>query len=140
MGHHAHDGHDHNHGPTDFNKAFIIAISANGLFVLLQIIFAYLANSSSLLADAFHNLGDVLGLIVAWIATGLMKRKPTEKTTYGLKKTSILAALTNGLLLAFTCGVIVTDALYKLFSPTPIDTLMVMVVAGIGIGTSSYSR
>lgn len=133
MSTHSHDSHDHCHGPANYNKAFIIAIGANGLFVLFQILFSYLANSSSLLADAFHNLGDVLGLVVAWIASGLMKRKPTEKTTYGLKKTSILAALTNGLLLAFTCGIIATDALHKLVSPAPIDALMVMMVAGIGI-------
>lgn len=134
---HSHTGsHEHHHGQTQelsFNRAFLIAISANGLFVILQIIFAYIANSTSLLADAFHNLGDVLSLILAWIATGLMKRKPTEKTTYGLKKTSILASLTNGILLVFTCGVIVTEAVYKLISPTEIQAISVMIVAGIGI-------
>lgn len=130
---HDHHGHGHSHDAVTYDRAFLIAIVANGLFVILQIIFAYVANSTSLLADAFHNLGDVLSLILAWLATSLMKRKPTEKTTYGLKKTSILAALTNGILLVFTCGIIATEAVYKLFSPTEVQAISVMIVAGIGI-------
>ena len=137
MSQHSHEGlhehHGHDHGVVTYNKAFLIAIIANGLFVVLQIIFAYIANSTSLLADAFHNLGDVLSLILAWIATGLMKRKPTQKATYGLKKTSILASLINGLLLVFTCGIIATEAMYKFFSPTEVQAVSVMIVAGIGI-------
>jgi cobalt-zinc-cadmium efflux system protein len=127
----------HGHDVVTYDTAFLIAIVANGLFVVLQIIFAYLANSTSLLADAFHNLGDVLGLVLAWISTTLMKRKPTEKTTYGLKKTSILAALTNGILLVFTCGIIATEAMYKFFSPTEIQAVSVMIIAGIGIIVNS---
>ncbi len=141
MSQHSHEGHDHkghdhqghHHGPVTYDRAFLIAIVANSLFVVLQIVFAYVANSTSLLADAFHNLGDVLSLVLAWIATNLMKRKPTMKTTYGLKKTSILASLTNGILLVFTCGIIATDAVYKLFSPSEVQALSVMIVAGIGI-------
>ncbi|OCH98174.1 cobalt transporter [Legionella jamestowniensis] len=138
---HDNEGHDHshnhNHGHvhvvSEFNSAFIIAIIANGLFVVCQIIFAYLANSTSLLADAVHNLGDVLSLILAWIANGLLKRLPTNRTTYGMKKTSILAALANGVLLVFTCGIIATEAMYKLFSPTEIHAVSVIIVASIGI-------
>ena len=133
----SHDHHGHNHGVVTYDRAFLIAIVANGLFVVLQIVFAYVANSTSLLADAFHNLGDVLGLVLAWIATSLMKRKPTEKTTYGLKKISILAALTNGILLVFTCGIIATEAMYKLFSPSEIQAVSVMIVAGVGIIVNS---
>lgn len=140
MGKHEHEGahghdhsHGHNHGEVTYNNAFLIAIIANSLFVILQIIYAYIAHSTSLLADAVHNLGDVLGLVLAWIATGLMKRKPTEKATYGLKKTSILAALLNGILLVFSCGIIATEAMYKFFSPTEIQAGSVMIVAGIGI-------
>lgn len=96
MSKHSHDGaYHHEHGEVTYDRAFIIAITANGLFVVMQIIFAYLANSTSLLADAFHNLGDVLGLILAWVATGLMKRKPTHKATYGFKKTSLSGILCN---------------------------------------------
>ncbi|HRD69163.1 MAG TPA: cation diffusion facilitator family transporter [Legionella sp.] len=131
--HHGADNHTHHHSEVTYNKAFLIAIVANSLFVILQIIFAYIANSTSLLADAFHNLGDVLSLVLAWIATGLMKRKPTERATYGWKKTSILAALVNGILLVFTCGIIATEAMYQLFSPQEIKAVSVMIVAGIGI-------
>lgn len=132
-GSHDHHGHGHSHGEVTYNKAFLISIIANGLFVILQIIYAYVANSTSLLADAFHNLGDVLGLVLAWVAMGLMKRKPTAKATYGMKKTSILAALINGGLLIFTCGIIATEAVYKFISPSEIQAISVMVVAGIGI-------
>lgn len=132
-----HQHHGHNHGVVAYSRAFLIAIIANGLFVLLQIVFAYLSNSTSLLADAFHNLGDVLGLVLAWMATVLMKRAPTMKATYGLKKTSILSALANGILLVFTCGIIATEAVYKLFSPTEIQAVSVMIVAGIGIVVNS---
>ncbi|RUR08297.1 cation diffusion facilitator family transporter [Legionella sp. km772] len=130
--HHDHDGHSHP-APATYDKAFFISILANGGFVVLQIIYAYIANSTSLLADAFHNLGDVLGLILAWIAMGLMKKKPTERRTYGLKKTSILAALLNGCLLIFTCGIIATEAVYKFITPSETQALSVMIVAGIGI-------
>lgn len=131
---HSHDPHHgHHHGPKEYNRAFLIAIIANGLFVICQIIYAHIANSTSLLADAIHNLGDVLSLILAWIANGLLKRNPTQLTTYGMKKTSILAALANGVLLVFTCGIIATEAVYKLFSPSEIQAIPVMIVAGVGI-------
>jgi cobalt-zinc-cadmium efflux system protein len=129
---HSHDHHAH-HESITYNKAFFISILANGLFVILQVIYAYVANSTSLLADAFHNLGDVLGLVLAWVAMGLMRRKPTARATYGLKKTSILAALINGILLVFTCGIIATEAIYKFIAPSEVQALSVMVVAGIGI-------
>ncbi|MBA3536598.1 MAG: cation transporter [Tatlockia sp.] len=131
---HGHDhSHHHNHGALQFNRAFLIAIIANGLFVVIQIIFAYIANSTSLFADAIHNLGDVLSLVLAWVANGLLKRIPTRQTTYGMKKTSILAALANGVLLVFTCGIIASEAVYKLFSPSDVQALSVMIVASIGI-------
>lgn len=132
---HSHEeGHGHHHHVVpEFNRAFLIAILANGIFVVFQIIFSYLANSTSLLADAIHNLGDVLGLILAWVANGLLKRTPTERSTYGLKKSSILAALANGILLVFTCGMIATEAMYQLFSPTEVKAVSVMIVATIGI-------
>ncbi|MGQ3890286.1 cation diffusion facilitator family transporter [Legionella sp. CNM-1927-20] len=130
-----HNGqHSHHHGvPAAFNSAFLIAISANGAFVVFQIIFSFLANSTSLLADAVHNLGDVLGLVFAWVANGLLKKSPTQNATYGMKKTSILAALANGIMLVFTCGIIATEAMYKLFSPSDVHAGSVMIVAAIGI-------
>lgn len=121
------------HAVPAFNKAFLIAILANGFFVIFQVFFAYSSHSTSLLADAFHNLGDVLSLVLAWLANGLLNKLPTARTTYGMKKTSILAALANGLLLVFTCGIIATEAMYKLLSPSSIGVLSVMLVAGMGI-------
>lgn len=126
----------HQHPPSSaaqFNTAFIVAIIANGLFVVLQIIFAFLTNSTSLLADGIHNLGDVLSLILAWVAHLLLRRAPSDSSTYGMKKTSILASFANGVLLIFTCGIIVTEAMYKFFSPTDIEALSVIIVAGVGI-------
>ncbi|KTC66492.1 cation efflux system protein [Legionella adelaidensis] len=129
--------HSHDHPPGNtidrLNAAFIIAILSNAIFVVIQIIYAYKANSTSLLADAMHNLGDVLSLVLSWVANILMKRVPTARSTYGLKKISILAALINGLLMVFTCGVIATEAMYKFFSPAEMQTTSVMVVASIGI-------
>lgn len=129
---HSHD-HGHHHAPANFGSAFLIAISANGIFVVLQIIFALFANSTSLLADAIHNFGDVLGLIMAWVANNLLQRSPTENATYGMKKTSILAALVNGILLIFSCGIIAAQAVYKLFSPSEIHVVSVIIIAAVGI-------
>lgn len=125
--------HDHQHAPSTFNRAFLIAISANSLFVICQFIFSFITHSSSLMADAVHNMGDVLGLVLAWIASRLLQYVPTAKATYGMKKTSVLAALANGVLLVFSCGIIASDAVYKLFSPSEIQAISVMIVAGIGI-------
>lgn len=129
---HGGHSHSHSHAPT-FNRAFLIAIIANGAFVACQVYFAIVANSTSLLADAIHNLGDVLGLIMAWIANSLLKRASSEKASYGMKKTSILAALANGSMLIFTCGIIVSEAVYKLFTPSEIQAGSVIIVAAIGI-------
>lgn len=132
--HHGGDGHSHDHQTVpEFNRAFLIAIVANGVFVICQICFAFLSNSTSLLADAVHNLGDVSGLVLAWISNRLLRKSSTDKATYGMKKTSILSALANGVMLVFTCGIIATEAVYKLFSPAEIQAVSVMVVAGIGI-------
>lgn len=81
--HHHDHPHHHDHAPSEFNRAFIIAIIANALFVIGQMVVASLANSTSLLADAVHNLGDVMGLVLAWIAQRLLTKLPTGRSTYG---------------------------------------------------------
>lgn len=129
----SHSHHDHHHPEPEYNRAFLISVVANGVFVILQIIFAFITNSNGLLADGIHNLGDVLGLILAWGANAMLARKPTAKSTFGMKKTTILAAFANGSILLFTCGIIVTEAIYKLISPGEIQAVGVMVVAGIGV-------
>ena len=137
--HHGHD-HDHSHGhaghshaPANFGTAFAIGIALNGLFVLIEAGYGFIANSTALLADAGHNLSDVLGLVVAWVAAVLSKRPPTPRLTYGLRNTSILAALLNAILLLIASGAILLEAIQRLIHPEPIASMTVIVVAAIGI-------
>ena len=92
---HNNDHHGHSHAPANFGRAFAIGIVLNTSFVIIEAGYGFLSNSTALLADAGHNLSDVLGLLVAWIAAVLSKRPPTPRLTYGLRNTSILAALLN---------------------------------------------
>ena len=106
-GHHDHHAHDHGHSghahaPAYFGRAFAIGIALNFGFVAVEAIYGVLSNSVALLADAGHNLGDVLGLGVAWLASELVKRAPTDRFTYGLRGSSILAALFNAVFLLVT--------------------------------------
>jgi cobalt-zinc-cadmium efflux system protein len=133
-----HDGHDHHHGahshaPRDFGKAFAIGIALNTGFVITEAVFGLLSNSMALVADAGHNLSDVLGLLVAWTAATLAKRLPSPRYTYGLRGSSILAALFNAVFLLLAVGAISWEALTRLRQPEPVAELTVMVVASIGI-------
>ena len=130
--HHAHD-HAHAHAPATFGRAFAIGITLNFGFVAVEAIYGFLSNSVALLADAGHNLGDVLGLGVAWLASELVKRAPTDRFTYGLRGSSILAALFNAVFLLVTVGAISWEAIRRLGSPEPVAGKTVMVVAAIGI-------
>jgi cobalt-zinc-cadmium efflux system protein len=142
---HAHDhghgiGHHHHHGdPNTMGRAFAIAIVLNLGFVVVEFFYGYLANSTALMADAGHNLSDVLGLMLAWGAAILAKRQPSARYTYGLRGTSMLAALFNGMLLMAACGVIAFEAVQKLITPDPVAGLTVSVVAGIGILINGFS-
>src|SRR5438445_8075223 len=93
-----HAGHGHSHGPANYSWAFAIGIALNFGFVVVEATYGVLANSLALLADAGHNLGDVLGLMLAWAAAVLARRRPTARHTYGLRRGSILASLTNAAL------------------------------------------
>lgn len=130
---HDHGGHGHVHAPADFGKAFAIGIVLNTAFVVAEAVFGYVGNSTALLADAGHNLSDVLGLIVAWAATVVSKRAPSGRFTYGLKGTSILAALANGVFLLVATGAIGWEAVLRFSAPEPVAGVTVIVVAGIGI-------
>jgi cobalt-zinc-cadmium efflux system protein len=132
-GHSHAPGHTHSHAPKDFGRAFAIGVALNLGFVAIEAVFGILANSTALLADAGHNLSDVIGLLVAWGAAILARRPPTERFTYGLRGTSILAALANALLLIFACGAIAWEAVWRFANPEPIASLTVMIVAGAGI-------
>ncbi|MFN3350145.1 cation diffusion facilitator family transporter [Pseudorhodoplanes sp.] len=136
---HGHAGHSHSHAPKDFGRAFAIGVGLNLGFVAIEAVFGILANSTALLADAGHNLSDVIGLLIAWGATILAKRPPSERFTYGLRGTSILAALGNALLLIFACGAIAWEAVWRLIEPQEVASVTVMVVAGVGILINSIT-
>ena len=125
--------HDHSHAPGDFGRAFGIGITLNLGFVIAEVVFGFLANSRSLLADAGHNLSDVLGLVIAWAAAVMARRSPSARFTYGLKKAPILAALANSLLLLVAVGAIGAEAVQRLFHPAATEGATVMIVAAAGI-------
>ncbi len=132
-------GHDHHHHHGDshlhasFGTAFAIGIALNLGFVAAETVFGFLANSMSLLADAGHNLSDVLGLVVAWAGAVMARRAASPRFTYGLKKAPILAALANSLFLLVAVGAIGAEAVRRLFHPSPTEGGTVMVVAAAGI-------
>jgi len=128
----AHD-HRHVHGPADFGRAFAIGVSVNLAYVGVQAVFGVLANSVALLADAAHNLSDVLGLVVAWGASVLVKRLPSQRFTYGLRKSSVWAALINAGFLLLVTGGIAWEAVQRFLHPAPVEGLTVVWVAAVGI-------
>jgi len=137
---HGHDhGHHHHHGDAGHGRAFAIAIALNAVFVAIEFFYGFLANSTALMADAGHNLSDVLGLMLAWGAAMLAKRQPSGRYTYGLRSSSILAALFNGMLLMAATGAIAWGAVEQLMAPHPVQGLTVSVVAGIGIAVNGVS-
>ena len=147
---HVHDhghGHDHAHGhghhhhgdPNTMGRAFAIAIVLNLGFVGVEFFYGFLANSTALMADAGHNLSDVLGLMLAWGAAILAKRLPNQRYTYGLRSTSMLAALFNAMLLMVACGGIAFEAVQQLAHPEPVGGFTVSVVAGVGILINGFS-
>ncbi len=129
---HAHGGGD-GHAPARFGRAFAIGVALNLGFVIVEAIYGVLSNSVALLADAGHNASDVLALAVAWLASELIKRPPTARFTYGLRGSSILAALFNAMFLMMTVGAISWEAIRRLGAPEPVAGKTVMVVAAIGI-------
>ncbi len=138
---HNHDGHDHSsgghshahHAPQSFNLAFAIAISLNLGFTLLEVVFALMANSMGLLADAAHNFGDVLGLLLAWGANWLLTIPARKRFSYGYKRTTILAAITNALVLVASSAVIAYESIHKLLDVTQVNEYLVIAVALVGI-------
>ncbi len=130
---HDHGGHVHAHGPADFGAAFAIGIALNLGFVAIEAAYGLIAGSVALLSDAGHNLGDVLGLAAAWLASRLVRRAPSARFTYGLSGSSILAALFNAVFLMLTVGAISWEAMLRLADPAPVAGKTVMVVAAIGI-------
>ncbi|MEE7475240.1 cation diffusion facilitator family transporter [Methylobacterium hispanicum] len=132
-------GHGHVHAPASFGTAFALGIGLNTAFVLIEAGYGWASNSMSLVADAGHNLSDVLGLAVAWTASVLVRRRPSARFTYGLRGSSILAALFNGVFLLVAVGAILWEAAWRLVHPEPVAGVTVMVVAGIGILINGFT-
>lgn len=142
---HSHDHHDHGHAhghvhaPASFGTAFVIGISLNFGFVLLETTYGLIADSVALVADAGHNLADVLGLVLAWWATSLAQKAPSARRTYGLKRSSILASLVNAVVLLIGVGGIAVEAVRRLGEPSPVDGGIVMWVAAVGIAVNGFT-
>ncbi len=130
-------GHDHSHAPADFGRAFAIGIGLNSAFVVIEATFGFLYGSMALVADAGHNLSDVLALILAWGASVAAKRAPTDRFTYGFKSSTILAAIANALLLAVAIGAILFETTHRLFQPTEPQGMVMVIVASIGIAINA---
>ena len=143
--HHIHDQHGHQHGHHQghggkgHGAAFALAIGLNALFVVAEVTAGFVSGSTALLADAGHNLGDVLALLLAWGASILAARPPGPGFTYGLKSSSILAAIANAALLWVALGAVLLESLQRLWDPTTVNGAQVMIVAGIGIAVNLLS-
>ncbi|HEX3674877.1 MAG TPA: cation diffusion facilitator family transporter [Rhizomicrobium sp.] len=136
---HAHDhhGHGHSHAPASFGVAFAVGIVLNLGFVVVGATAGVIGHSMALIADAGHNLGDVLGLAVAWTAAMLARRAPSSRFTYGLRSSSILAALFNAVFLLIATGAIALEAILRFGDPQPVAGRLVMLVAAIGIAINA---
>ncbi|TAK15124.1 MAG: cation transporter [Rhizorhabdus sp.] len=133
---HAHGhghGHGHSHAPHSYGRAFAIGVALNLGFVLVEGLAGLWSGSIALIADAGHNLSDVLGLLMAWAAYALSKRPASARYTYGLRGSSILAALFNAILLMIACGAITLGAIQRFVHPAPVESGTMMAVAAIGI-------
>ena len=132
-GHQHGAGHLHAHAPKSFGFAFAVGAALNVVFVIVEAVFGFIGNSTALLADAGHNLSDVLGLLIAWGAVALSRRAPTTRYTYGLRSSSILAALFNAMFLLTAIGAIGWEAVQRFGRPEPVAGITVMIVAAVGI-------
>ncbi len=134
--------HLHTHGHSNsvsHKKSFAIGIGLNIVFVVIEVVYGLMANSSALLADAGHNASDVLGLSFAWAAAWLATIKPKGKYTYGLRKTTILVSILNALFLFGAVVAIAWDAYRKFQNPEPVAGMQVMIVAGVGVVINTFT-
>jgi cobalt-zinc-cadmium efflux system protein len=125
--------HHHHHAPPDYNRAFAAGVVLNVAFVIVEAVFGVLSNSLALLTDAGHNLSDVLGLLLAWGAATLAKRRPSPRRTYGYSRATIIASLFSGLLLMGAVGAIGWEAINRLMAPAEPAGKTIMIVAAIGV-------
>ena len=134
---HSHSGSGHSHAPKNFGAAFAIGTALNFGFVVLEVVFGVYAHSLALVADAGHNMGDVLGLLLAWGASILARSAPTQRRTYGLRSSSILAALFNAIFLLVSVGAIAWEAIRRFGDPTDVAGKTVIWVSAIGIAINT---
>jgi cobalt-zinc-cadmium efflux system protein len=125
--------HPHHHEVANYNRAFAIGISLNVVFVIIEASYGILAGSMALLADAGHNLSDVVSLILAWGASILAKKAATAKRTYGLRKATVMAALISSIMLFIALGAIAWESINRILNPQPVEGMTVIVVASIGV-------
>jgi len=130
---HSHGEPGHSHAPKDFGKAFAIGVALNTAYVVAEVVYGFAAHSVALIADAGHNLGDVLGLLMAWAAAVAVRAKPTARHTYGLRKTSVLAALVNAVVLLGSTGAIAYEAIRRLAEPGHVHGTTIIWVALAGV-------
>lgn len=135
---HGHGHHSHDPG-TAAGAVLALGIALNLGFVAVEAGFGVIGHSTALLADAGHNLSDVLGLAAAWGAGALMRRRPSGRYTYGLRSSSILVALFNAIILLITVGAIILEAIQRLAAPQPVAGVMVMIVAAVGIAVNGLT-
>jgi cobalt-zinc-cadmium efflux system protein len=129
---HSHS-HAHSHVPVDYSRAFLVGVGLNTAFVITEVVYGLSANSLALISDAGHNLSDVLGLLLAWAAIRLSRSRPTARRTYGLRRSSILAALVNAAVLLFVTGAITVEAIRRLWNPAHVVASTIMWVAAVGV-------
>ncbi len=125
--------HGHDHASPNFSRAFAIGVALNLAFVIVEVVAGVATGSLALVADAGHNFSDVLGLLLAWGASHLGKRRPTARRTYGLRRSSILAALLNAALLLIAVGAIAWEAIRRFSRPEPVDGGAIILVAVVGV-------
>ena len=128
-----HHHHEHNHQLISLNKAFIIGITLNIAFVIVEFGVGFYYNSLGLLSDAGHNLGDVASLVLAMLAFRLQKVHPNSRYTYGYKKSTILVSLLNAVILLVAVGIIIAESVDKLFHPVSVDGSAIAWTAGVGV-------
>jgi cobalt-zinc-cadmium efflux system protein len=136
LGGHDHHGHGHTHAPPDFGRAFAIGITLNLAYVAIETAAGLWYESMALLADAGHNLSDVAGLLIAWGGFKLAARAPSDRFTWGLQRSPILAALANALILVAACGGILFESIHRLIDPRAVSGDVVMIVAAVGVAVN----
>lgn len=138
--HHHHGfGHGHSHGPINYNKIFALGVALNIVYLAIEAGYGFYINSLSLIADAGHNLSDVLGLLLAWGASYLSKKNATKRRTYGFKSSSILAALFNAIILMVAVGGIILEAVKRFSAPVSLEANTVIWVALVGIIVNGFT-